>query len=62
MNYVKVTGTGIHLDFKCKSHTILANPAGTYHKFVMPDGTVFYLNDFGVRTITIADSPDKLNF
>ena len=62
MKFIKVTGTGIHEEFKAKSHEIVALPAGTYHKFVMPDGTIFMLNDFGVRTVTIADSADKLAY
>jgi len=62
MKFIKVTGTGIHQEFKCKSHEVIGYPAGTYHKFIMPDGTIFLLNDFGIRTVTVADSADKLDF
>lgn len=47
--------------FEVKSHELIANPAGTYHKFVMPNGNEWYLNDFGLRSVIIASSPEKLS-
>jgi hypothetical protein len=36
-------------------------PSGTYHIFELENGATVYLNDFGIRTVTVADSLDKLN-
>lgn len=58
--YVKITGTGISEEFAALSHEIVGLPAGTYHKFEMPTGAVTYFNDFGVRTVVIADAPEDL--
>jgi hypothetical protein len=59
--YVRVSGTSINQYFKVLSHEVLGLPAGTYHVFEMENGAKVFLNDFGVRTVTVADDPDKLN-
>lgn len=59
--YVKITGTGLNETFQALSHEMIDMRAATYHLFTMPDGTKVYWNDFGIRTIIIADSIDKLN-
>jgi hypothetical protein len=58
---VRIVGTGMNEVFEVKSHELIANPAGTYHKFVMPNGNEWYLNDFGLRSVIIASSPEKLS-
>jgi len=58
--YVKIIGTGIMQQFQCVAHSVTGYPAGTYHIFEMPDGSTMYLNDFGIRSVVIADTPDKL--
>jgi hypothetical protein len=58
--FVKITGTGIVQSFQCMSHDMQGLPAGTYHVFEMADGVKMYLNDFGIRTVLIADDPAKL--
>ena len=58
--YVKISGTGINQSFKALSHELQGLPAGTYHIFELEDGTKVYYNDFGIRTVLIADNPDKL--
>jgi hypothetical protein len=58
--YVKIAGTGIYETIVAKSHEILGQEASTYHLFVLENGTRFYLNDFGIRSLTIADSIDDL--
>ena len=50
---VHIEGTGIVEDFEAKSHELLGLPAGTYHKFILLDGTEALYNDFGIRFITI---------
>jgi len=59
--FVKILGTGIHEQFRALSHEIVGLPAGTYHKFAMENGSVLYINDFGVRTVAIAGTPEALN-
>jgi hypothetical protein len=59
--YVKITGTGIFQTFKAVSHELRGLPAGSYHIFVLEDGTEVFYNDFGVRTVVLADNPEKLN-
>jgi hypothetical protein len=59
--YVKITGTGIFQTFKAVSHELRGLPAGSYHVFELPDGTTIYFNDFGVRSVVVADTPEKLN-
>lgn len=59
--YVKITGTAINQTFRAVSHEMRGLPAGTYHIFEMEDGTTVYYNDFGVRTVTVADDPKKLD-
>ena len=58
--YVKIQGTGIFEKFAARSHGFVANPASTYHRFILEDGTEFLINDFGIRSVTIADSPEAL--
>jgi hypothetical protein len=60
--YIRIIGTGVDLQWKALTHRVVANPASTYHVFDMPDGTEYWYNDFGVRTVTVADSPEKLVF
>jgi hypothetical protein len=50
---VTLTGTGINENFLAMSHEIMGLPAGTYHKFLLEDGTFLYYNDFGLRTVLI---------
>jgi len=59
--YVRVTGTAYNQTFGVVSHELRGLPAGTYHIFEMADGTTVFLNDFGIRSVSIADSPEKLN-
>lgn len=59
--YVKIIGQGIFHQIKCVSHSIEAHPASTYHVFIMENGNKVLFNDFGVRTVTIADSLEKLS-
>lgn len=59
--YVKITGTGINQIFRAVSHEINGLPAGTYHVFELEDGTTVFYNDFGIRSIIIADRLEKLN-
>lgn len=59
--YVRICGTGMDQTIKVLSHDVKEYPANTYHVFEMPNGATFWLNDFGVKSLTIADSPDKLN-
>jgi len=59
--YVKILGTGIQEQFRALSHEIVGLPAGTYHKFVLENGAMLYINDFGVRFVTIANSFEALN-
>lgn len=35
------------------SHEILDLKAGTYHKLVFPNGTILYVNDFGVSAVLV---------
>ena len=58
--YVRISGTGFSQTWKCVSHEVIGYPAGTYHVFKFEDGSIVYLNDFGIRTVTIADAPEKL--
>jgi len=58
--FVRIVGTAINETFKAREHEVVGFPAGTYHKFQMEDGTTVYFNDFGVRSVTIADSLEKL--
>lgn len=58
--YVCITGTGMYQDFKAVSHELRGLPADTYHIFEMEDGTTVYMNDFGIRSVTISDDPKKL--
>lgn len=60
LTYVRITGTGLNMQMQIASYEIMPMPAGTYFKFIMPDGTEFLLNDFGVRSVTFAESPEKL--
>lgn len=50
---VRVLGTGINDSFNALSHEIVGLPAGTYHKFILPNGIEYYLNDFGIRSVAI---------
>lgn len=50
-----IRGTGIAQDTECVAHEIVGFPASTYHKFTYADGTVFWLNDFGIRSVTLAN-------
>lgn len=59
--YVHILGQGINETFRAVSHEVMGFPAGTYHKFVMEDGTDVYFNDFGVRSVKIADRLEKLS-
>lgn len=58
--YIKIIGTGIHVEMEAVAHELLGLPAGTYHKMTLKDGTTFLLNDFGIRSVTLADSPEQL--
>lgn len=59
--FVRIKGTGINESFRCRSHDIISLPAGTYHKFEMESGAITYVNDFGIRSVTIADSVEDLD-
>jgi hypothetical protein len=59
--FVKLSGTGIHEQFRASSHEILGLPAGTYHKFVMENGSTLYVNDFGLRSVVIGDSQEEIS-
>jgi hypothetical protein len=52
---VIIVGTGIHEDFEALAHEMIANPAGTYHKFTLANGVVLLYNDFGVRSVLLRD-------
>lgn len=51
--HVRVTGTGINDEFDALDHEIVGLAAGTYHKFTLINHIVYYLNDFGVRSVSI---------
>jgi len=59
--YVRLAGTGINQTFQCLSHELKGLPAGNFHIFEMENGATMYVNDFGIRFVTIADSLEKLN-
>lgn len=59
--YVRIIGTAINETFKAISHEVKAYPSNTYHVFEMENGAVLWFNDFGVRSLSIADSPEALN-
>jgi len=59
--FVRILGQSVHENFQAVSHEIVGLPAGTYHKFEMPNGSTVYYNDFGIRSIVIADSLAGLN-
>lgn len=59
--FVKILGTGVNETLRCLSHEIKGLPAGTYHVFEMENGSTLYFNDFGVRSVLIADSIEALN-
>lgn len=59
--YARIVGTGINATLKVTSHELRGLPAGTYHVFTLENGAVLYFNDFGVRTVTIADTLDQLS-
>jgi hypothetical protein len=59
--FARIAGGGFHQIIKAKSHEIMGLPAGTYHKFELENGTVVYINDFGIRTVTVADSLENLD-
>lgn len=63
MIYVKVIGNGLNVPsrFQAKSHEVKGYPAGTYHLFIMENGAKFWLNDFGIRSVTTADDPKDLD-
>jgi len=59
--FVRIVGTGFNQVLKCHSHDIMGLPAGTYHKFEMDNGSTIYINDFGIRSVTVADAAEDLN-
>lgn len=59
--YVCIKGQGVYEKFRAASHEVIGLAAGTYHKFILEDGTEVWFNDFGLRTVAIADSMAKLN-
>lgn len=59
--YVHIIGQGINKCLKCYSHEVKAYPANTYHVFEMPNGAFLWMNDFGIQSILVADSQEKLH-
>ena len=59
--YVKIIGQGIMERVKCVAYEVEAHPATTYHVFTLENGATVKYNDFGVRSLTLADSPEKLD-
>ena len=47
---VKMQGTGIALDFECVAYELVGLPADTFWKIAYNDGTIQYINCFGLRT------------
>lgn len=62
LRFFRIQGTGFDLRLKAKEYELRGLPAGTYHIFTLPDGTIFRMNDFNVRSVTDADSEEKLIF
>jgi len=60
-SYCRICGTGIDQTLRIFSHEVKSYPSNTYHIFELSNGAVLWLNDFGVKTLTFADSVDKLN-
>jgi hypothetical protein len=59
--YIKILGTGIYERIKAVDYELIGLPADTFHKITLMDGTVCYYNTFGVRSLSIADAPEKLD-
>jgi len=59
--YIKIMGTGIHERIEAASHEIVGMPADTFHKITLMNGTIVYYSSFGIRCLTIADSPVDLD-
>jgi hypothetical protein len=58
--YIKIVGQGVHEMLIAAEHEIVGLPADTFHKITLMDGTICYYNTFGIRSFSVADSPDKL--
>ena len=59
--YVRIIGTAISESFKAVSHEVKAYPSNTYHVFGMTNGSMLWFNDFGIRSILFADTPEGLH-
>lgn len=59
--YIKIIGTGIFEKIEAAEHELVGLPADTFHKITLMDGTIVYYNTFGVRSLSVADSLEKLD-
>lgn len=61
--FIKIVGSSMvgPQYIEAAEHELVGLPADTFHKITLKNGTVLYFNNFGVRSVVIADNREKLD-